>query len=117
MATEEDCRVFRQKIIEIEERAAQQMDNIDKKTDGIHKDLHNHIRELRADYSDSVVEQAQRHTELTMAMTELTGNTKELVDAIKAGKFIGSVARWAVPIVAVCAAVAAYLSNTPQPPS
>lgn len=109
MATDEECKVFEQKIEEIEHR-----------NDNRYKDFHNHLRELRADFSDNVAEQMQRHNELTkaqedntQAIHDLTKSTQSLVDAITAGKVIGNFARWVIPIAVAISAFVAWFNHTP----
>lgn len=104
MATEEECKVFNQEII-------------DMKTDmnNKYRDVHNHIRELRSDLGDNIEYQQKVYSELsksqennTTAIHDLTESTQALVDAITAGKVIGNFARWAIPIAVSIAAIVTY---------
>lgn len=107
MPSEDECHKFNQQIEELKES--------NEKRD---KHFHNHIRELRRDFSDNVAEQISRHNELTLAQQEntkaindLVKSTQSLVDAITAGKVIGGIVRWAAPLVVAIAGLVAWYKS------
>lgn len=97
MPSEQQCNDFDKRLVEHE-----------KHLDVVQRDFHNHIREVRADLSDHIKEQADRHNELlesqrlnTDAITALTLSTQGLVDAwqaanatVKVASAIGRAFKW-----------------------
>ena len=86
MSSEQECNLITQRLDILEHRLEQQ-----------DKDVHNHIKELREDIQG------------------LTKNTKDLVDAITAGKVISKFAAWVLPILILIGSLITWLTKG-QPP-
>lgn len=109
MPSEEQCIIFNQEIESVKEQSKK-----------IRQDLHTEMSDLRDDFNNHVAEQSSRYSDLvqaqkfnTEAVTKLTKNTQDLVDAITAGRLIGRLVRWSVPVLISIGSAAAYFSKLP----
>jgi len=111
MPTEEECNLFQKEL-----------NHVDNKIEQLGNDLRLDINEMRRDFSDYVIEQADRHAESmltqrlnTEAMKEQTKSTEGLIaawqaanGAFKFGSWVGRFVLWVCGIFAAIATVMGY---------
>lgn len=128
MPSEHECDQIMERLKEQDQKFYQH----EKQLGSIQRDLHNHVREVRADLQDHIVEQADRyneqvdrHNELlaaqrqnTEAITALTESTKGMIETwsafmslVKTISILGELVKWGSGIVIAGGVLYAYFSG------